>query len=180
MAAWQGFYDELATTRYPALLAYATLLTGSRAAAEDVLHDAFVRVFSRPRRLDSARHAEAYVRRALANLAMDRAKARSRDADAARRAHDAEPSPDPARAVDERLGLASALARLPLQVRTCVVLKYYDDLTVAEIADRLGIATGTVKRYLSDARALLGEMVEEPGTDDRETTVVVVTEGRGR
>jgi RNA polymerase sigma-70 factor (sigma-E family) len=180
MAAWQGFYDELATTRYPALLAYATLLTGSRAAAEDLLHDAFVRVFSRPRRLDSARHAEAYVRRALANLAMDRARGRARDADAARRAHDAELAPDPAGAVDERLGLASALARLPLQVRTCVVLKYYDDLTVVEIAERLGIATGTVKRYLSDARALLGELVDVPGDGDHETTVVVVKEGSGR
>lgn len=179
MAAWQGFYDELATTRYPALLAYATLLTGSRAAAEDLLHDAFVRVFSRPRRLESARHAEAYVRRALANLAMDRARALARDADAARRALAAQAAPDPAGGVDERVGMASALAHLPLQVRTCVVLRYYDDLTVAQVADRLGLATGTVKRYLADARALLGELVELPD-GERESAPVIVTEGRRR
>jgi DNA-directed RNA polymerase specialized sigma24 family protein len=41
VAGWQGFYTELATTRYPALLAYATALTGQRATAEDLLQDAF-------------------------------------------------------------------------------------------------------------------------------------------
>lgn len=179
MAAWQGFYEELATTRYPALLAYATLLTGSRAAAEDLVHDAFVRVFSRPRRLDSARHAEAYVRRTLANLAMDRAKGKWRESDAARRSRSAEASPDPSGEVDARLGLASALALLPPQVRACVVLKYYDDLTVAEVADRLGLATGTVKRYLSDARAALGELVEAPDHEP-ETASVVVADRRKR
>ena len=63
-----------------------------------------------------------------------------------------------------------ALAALAPQQRICVVLRYYDDLTVPEIADRLSLAEGTVKRYLSLAvhrmEALLGPLapatVQEP------------------
>lgn len=179
MAAWQGFYEELATTRYPALLAYATLLTGDRASGEDLLHDALVRVFSRARRLDSAHHAEAYVRRTLANLNMDRARSRTYAARALQRSHSQAPAPDHAAGIDDRATMASALAKLPQQVRTCVVLRYYDDLTVTEVAERLGLATGTVKRYLSDARGLLGEYIDAPEAD-AETAPVLATERKRR
>lgn len=46
MARWQGFYDELAERRYPALLAYAIAVTGQRATAEDLVQEAMVRTSS--------------------------------------------------------------------------------------------------------------------------------------
>lgn len=71
MARWQGFYDELAERRYPALLAYAMAFAGQRATAEDLVQEAMVRTFSSPRRLSSAQHAEHYVRRAIASVFVD-------------------------------------------------------------------------------------------------------------
>ncbi len=68
---WQSLYDELATERYPRLLAYATALTGDRPSAEDLLQDALVNTFGTPRRLHSAEHAERYVRRAMVNGLID-------------------------------------------------------------------------------------------------------------
>ena len=56
------------------------------------------------------------------------------------------------------------------------MLRYYDDLTVAQVADRLGLALGTVKRYLHDgAEVLRGELGAEP---DAERVDVLVTERR--
>jgi RNA polymerase sigma-70 factor (ECF subfamily) len=46
--------------------------------------------------------------------------------------------------------IALALNALPPRVRACVVLRYFDDLTVPDIARQLGLAPGSVKRYLSD------------------------------
>ena len=58
-----------------------------------------------------------------------------------------------------------ALASLSPRERACVVLRFYDDLTVPALADRLGISGGAAKRYLSDAlhrlAGLLGP-IEEP------------------
>ncbi len=51
--------------------------------------------------------------------------------------------------------VATALADLPPRVRACVVLRFFDDLTVPDIAGQLGLATGSVKRYLSDGMRAL-------------------------
>lgn len=65
MPRWNELAEELMQERYPALLAYANMLTaGNRAPAEDLVHDAFVRAFGRGRSFSSAKHAEYYVRRA--------------------------------------------------------------------------------------------------------------------
>ena len=49
----------------------------------------------------------------------------------------------------ERDDVTAALAGLPAEQRAAVVLRYYEDLTVPEVADRMGLGEGTVKRYLS-------------------------------
>lgn len=82
----------------------------------------------------------------------------------------------PADEVAARSDVRAALGRLAPQQRACVVLRYYDDLTVSEIADRLGLADGTVKRYLSVAvgrlETLLGPL-SPPATD----RTILVNEG---
>lgn len=175
MNRWQGAYDACATTRYPALLAYAALLAGDRQSGEDLLHDALVRVFGRPRRFASSDHAEAYVRTVLAHLAMDRARGRNRLRAALARAAQVPVVADHAERIGASDAVGTALAALPPQVRTCVVLRYFDDLSTAAIAQRLGIAEGTVKRYLADGRAALASLidVEEPAA-----TMQVTAHGR--
>lgn len=155
MPRWQRLADELATTRYPALLGYAMAFTGQRATAEDLVQEALVRTFGRPRRLHDARHAEHYVRRVIASLFIDDRRRDALFARTASRLADADAVPDTAAAIDARDEVARALMDLTPQQRACVILRYYDDLTIAQVADRLGVAAGTVKRHLHDATARL-------------------------
>ncbi|HEY3436982.1 MAG TPA: sigma factor, partial [Propionicimonas sp.] len=78
MAAWQGVLEELVRERRPALIGYAALLTGDRVEAEDLVHDAIVRTFARPRSFPSLNAADAYVRRAIASTFVDRLRSRHR------------------------------------------------------------------------------------------------------
>jgi RNA polymerase sigma factor (sigma-70 family) len=60
-------------------------------------------------------------------------------------------TPDPADQVSDRDAMLTALRSLSPRQRACVVLRYYEDLPVAEVAAVLGVGDGTVKRYLSEA-----------------------------
>lgn len=176
MAKWQGFYDELASTRYPALLAYAVALTGQRATAEDLVQEALVRTFSTPRRIHSPQHAEYYVRRAIATIFIDDKR---RDALFQRTQARLTTGPaEEAKAVeiDERDAVTAALLTLSPRMRACVVLRYYDDYTVRQVADTLGIASGSVKRYLHEASELLRTTLG--AEEDKQTMWVAPVSGR--
>lgn len=175
MARWEPVLDEVMRERAPRLLAYAALLTGSDADAEDILQEALVRSFSRGRSFDNTNVAEAYVRRAIPSVFIDRlrkrqAAERAHDKDAAR-AERAVRGPDREVVMDVR----AALATLPPRERACTVLRYYDDLTVPQIALELKIAEGTVKRYLADASARLAALLDVDPEGDQSATVAVVT-----
>lgn len=172
MARWQGFYDELATHRYASLLAYATAFTGQRATAEDLVQDALVRTFSSPRRLASASHAERYVRRAIASIFVDDRRREALFRRTAARLATADATPSRAGEIEARDEVALALAGLAPQMRACVVLRYYDDLSVAQVADALGLALGTVKRYLHDASGALRQTL---GADEGGERIDVIT-----
>src|SRR5690606_37041547 len=78
--------------------------------------------------------------------------------------------PSPALASDERLDLHEELRKLTPRERACLVLRYYDDLKVDDIADVLGISSGAVKRYLSDGLAKMAISLADDGTaEDRLT-----------
>ena len=180
MARWQGFYEELANSRYAALLAYAIALTGQRATAEDVVQEALVRVFSSPRSLVSAGHAESYVRRAIASIYIDDGRRASLlDRTAKRLGWETDPVIDAPEPPDDEV--AAALMQLSPQVRTCVVLRYYEDLTTTQIAERLGLSNGTVKRYLHEGSAMLRDgLGVEPDPDGGGTVDVVAHRERRR
>lgn len=175
MARWEPILDEVMRERGSGLLAYARLLTGNDAEAEDVLQDALVRSFSRGRVFSHVNAAEAYVRRAIPSVFIDRLRGRrTRDTAHERQAH----GQDEAIRVGDRdavLDVRAALADLPPRERACTVLRYYDDLTVPQIAAQLGLADGTVKRYLADASARLAAVLGESDDDDR---IPVVTHSR--
>jgi RNA polymerase sigma factor (sigma-70 family) len=153
MADWERDFTELLAAREPALLAYAYLLTGESAAAADLVQDALLRVFRRLRRDDDIAQLERYVRRAMLNQFVDgRRRAgwwrANRHLFAAPEIHH---DHDPALADEVR----RALDTLSPKQRACVVLRYYEDLSVLQIAEELGCAEGTAKRHLADARAKL-------------------------
>lgn len=167
VARWQGFYDELASTRYSALLSYAIAFTGQRTTAEDLVQEAMVRTFASPRRLNSAQHAEHYVRRSIASIFIDDARRGTLFHRASPVLALAETEPDRTVDVGDRDAVSTALAALAPQVRACMVLRYYDDLTVPQVAERLGLAQGSVKRYLHDGAEVLRASLGADPDDER-------------
>jgi RNA polymerase sigma-70 factor (ECF subfamily) len=168
MAAWDQVLDDLVQVRGHALARYAALLTGDRRDAEDVLQDALVRCFGQARPLRDVVAAETYVRRAILSVFLDRHRRSARWAAVRHLAARRDQVDGPEGATVDRVSVEAALATLRPRLRACVVLRYYDDLTVPEIARRLGVAEGTVKRYLSDA---VGQLEDVLGP---------VSSGRGR
>jgi RNA polymerase sigma-70 factor (ECF subfamily) len=174
MSAWRGLVAEVVETRHASLVAYGYLLTASRPDAEDLVQDALVKVFSRVRTLPNTAAADQYVRRAMLNLYLDR-KRRDHTWSLIRRdAATADAVVGPETAVAAVTDVRAALGSLSPRERACVVLRHFDDLTVREIADRMGLAEGSVKRYLSDGMRRLGVELSDEG----DHKVPVVTQGR--
>lgn len=159
MRTWERGLDELVTTRRRALTGYAYLLCGDLREAEDLVQDALVATCSRVRAGTEIRALEAYVRAAILSTYLD--GFRRRRSWAAVRHLAAVPTAQPpaedatADHVPVRMEVQEALAALAPRERACVVLRHYEDLPLADVADRLGISLGAVKRYLSDAHRRL-------------------------
>jgi RNA polymerase sigma-70 factor (sigma-E family) len=145
-------FRDLYVGRAPALRRTAFLLCGDWQLAEDLVQVAFEKVYASWSRL---REPDAVLRRTLVRCWVDET----------RRPHRRERSVAevPDRSVDapERESLSHALAAVPPRQRACLVLRFYDDLSVAETARLLGCTEGTVKsqtsRGLEALRLVLGE-----------------------
>lgn len=133
------------------LAAYGYLLTGSQHAGEDLVQDAIVKVFVRRRSLDGPRAAEAYVRAAMRTLHIDRMRRETHWRGLMPRLADRASAPSPEAAIADQDQMGRALVLLAPQERAVVVLRFYDDLKVTDIAAQMRLAEGTVKRYLSNA-----------------------------
>jgi RNA polymerase sigma-70 factor (sigma-E family) len=155
MASWQQTLAELARDQAGSLKRQAFLLCGDDGQAEDLVQDALVRAFARPLRAPRPGAAEAYVRVIMVNLFIDIARRRSRWNRVAPLLGGAEVASDPADRVLTREVMLTALDDLSPRQRACVVLRYYRDLPVAQVAAALGVGEGTVKRYLSEAMTRL-------------------------
>ena len=156
MSGWRDVLSELAATRHRSLVAYGYLLTTERAAAEDLVHDALVKVFARPRRITDVAAADRYVRRTMASLFIDRARRSAQWRKVRGLVVDDEPARGPEAAAIASTDVTAALRLLPPRERTCVVLRHLEDLSTREVAERTGLAQGSVKRYLADGMAKLG------------------------
>lgn len=175
MGAWRGLVTEVVETRHSSLVAYGYLLTSSRSDAEDLVQDALVKVFSRMRTLPNVAAADQYVRRAMLTLYLDRRR-RDHAWNLRRRASATDDAiAGPEDAVAASTDVRASLAALSPRERACVVLRHFDDLTVREIADRMGLAEGSVKRYLSDGMRRLGARLEDDG--DKVPVVAHVHDG---
>lgn len=144
----QRAFDAFVRTSSDRLLRTAYLLTGDRHHAEDLVQTALLRT---ARRWSTARREPAaYARRVVVNLAKDRWRDRGRRPDEAPLEVDvAIPVTD---GIAERDRLLRAARQLPEGQRAVLVLRYFDDLSVAETAAALGCSEGTVKSQT--ARAL--------------------------
>ncbi|MEO3927286.1 SigE family RNA polymerase sigma factor [Micromonosporaceae bacterium B7E4] len=156
-------YEEFADSRLTALLRYAVMLTGDPHLAQDLVQETMVRVQLNWRRVARADAPERYVRRMLTNQYLDW----QRGSWVRRVLLRAEPDEALAVRVDhaettvDRDQVWNWLSRLPRRQRAALVLRYYEDLPDAEIAEVLGCAVGTVRSAISRALATLrAEFVE--------------------
>jgi RNA polymerase sigma-70 factor (sigma-E family) len=172
MESWKQTLAELSRDRLTSLKRQAFLLCGSDSQAEDLVQEALVRAFVRPLRAPRRGAAEAYVRVIMVNLFIDGARRRSLWNRTAPLLRGTEVSSDPADQVLTRDVLLTALNGLSPRQRACVVLRYYQDLPVAQVAAVLGISEGTVKRYLSEAMTRLAARLSpaESGKRGRDDT----------
>ena len=133
---------------YPGAVRLAWLLTHDHHAAEDVVQDAFVRL--RPR-LAVIEHRTAYLRTSIVNGCRDRARSAGRaDAGLRRIRLVVEAS-----STDQPSDLLDVVARLPYKQRSVLVLRYWGDLSEAEIADIVGVRPATVRSITARALARL-------------------------
>lgn len=147
--------DKFVAARGRALTRYAYLLCGPD-AAEDLVQEALVRALAHRRQFpEDASKLESYVRRVMANLVIDQGRRATRWRRILPRLTTAADVDDVSGEVCERVTLAVALARLPARQRACIVMHYYEDLPLTEVAERLGCGVGTVKSQLHDARRTL-------------------------
>ncbi|WP_315092908.1 sigma-70 family RNA polymerase sigma factor [uncultured Cellulomonas sp.] len=170
----------MARDRGAALGAYAYLLTGNLRDAEDLVQDALVKTFVRGRHVEIG-SAEGYVRTAILSTWIDTYRRRRQWERVRHLVVRGERQDGPADAVGARSDVQAALRQLSPQQRACVVLRYYDDLTVPEIADRLGLAVGTVKRYLSVAVGRLENLLGPLDAPDADASAtILMTHGDAR
>lgn len=199
MSRWEDELAELARARGRALVGYAYVLCGDQRLAEDLVQDALVKVFARLRRgpapdarggagvhpLDGGGTSEAYVRRAILTLFLDEHRRKKRWAAARPLVATDDRVRGAASGATARADVAAALGRLAPRERACVVLRYFEDLTVPQVAEALGLAQGTVKRYLADATATLRDVLRVPDDDHAArpagpTPVITTTTTTGR
>jgi RNA polymerase sigma-70 factor (sigma-E family) len=150
-------YDEYVATRWTALYRTAYLLTGNHADAEDLAQTALVKAYLAWSKVSAASSPDAYVRRILTNAFLS-----GRRPLRVSREHLVDVTPEVAAAppvAEDRLVLWPHVATLAPRQRAVIVLRYYEDLSEAQIAETLGCSPGTVKSTASDALRTLKRLI---------------------
>lgn len=145
---------ELYERTAPGAVRLAYLLTGDRSVAEDITQDAFIRVSGHLAHLREGGAFDAYLRRAVVNLAKNHFRRRAVERAFVERAfveraRPATASPSHEEPLVEREATIAALARLPQRQRAAIVLRYYEDLSEDAIAQILRCRNGTVRSLVT-------------------------------
>jgi RNA polymerase sigma-70 factor (sigma-E family) len=151
-------FGEFVAAALPALLRFGHVLTGDPRTAEDLVQEALARTLRRWRSVRQD-YALAYVRRVMVNTQINRWRrweARVQLGEVPDSVGD-----DPAlRRSEDWDQLRRALSRLPVRQRTVLVLRYFEDLPEAEIAQLMGCQPGTVKSQAARGLAALRPLLQ--------------------
>ncbi len=156
-------FDKFVVDHVDDLLRTAYLIVWDQAEAEDLVQECLLKVARRWPRVRRMEQPRAYARRILVNLAVDGARGRARRrGELESGAAAASPiAVDPLPAFDTRAELLQALGQLPARQRAVLVLRYFNDLTEAQVAEVLGCPPGTVKSSASRGLARLREALPQ-------------------
>jgi RNA polymerase sigma-70 factor (sigma-E family) len=147
---------------YPTLVGLAGLLLDERGQAEEVVQEAFARMYVAWPRLRVRSDPLPYLRKTVVNLARGGLRRRV----LARRQQPMPLSESPSvdarlLAEEQRAEIAAAVAALPRRQRECIVLRYFAECTVAETAAALGISDGSVKQHVHRAMDALARVLAD-------------------
>jgi RNA polymerase sigma-70 factor (sigma-E family) len=154
--------DELYAVHFRRLVRLSVLLVRDRETAEEVVQDSFVAMHGRWRTLRDPDKGLAYLRQTVVNRSRSVLRHRG-----VRARHTPSPLPDhhgadeDALAAERRREVLEALRRLPGRQREVLALRYYLDLSEAEIASTLDISRGAVKSHASRGVAALRHLIED-------------------
>lgn len=152
--------EQLYAAHWRQLVRLSVLLVRDQGLAEEIVQDSFVAVHGRWSRLRDPDHALAYLRQAVVNRSRSALRHRAvvnRHAASVRPVDTPDPTPD----TDRREVVLDALRALPDRQREVLALRYYLELSEAEIADTLGISRGAVKSHASRGAAALRVLLQE-------------------
>lgn len=164
----QGWAADEAVTHlfrahYRTLVRLATLLTGDQSRAEELAQDAYVQLHANWRRLRDADKALAYLRQSVVN----RSRSTLRHRLVVNRYAAAQPPPATMSSAEhdalDQLAqehMLDALRRLPARQREALILRYYLDLSEADIAEAMGVSRGAVKSHTARGLAALRQTWE--------------------
>jgi len=169
----EALYREFVAAELHSLLRTAYLLCGSWHTAEDLVQTTFVALYRAWSRVETWNDPRAYARRTLTNAFLSARRRRASQellfAELPAASGAGQAAPDESDLV-ERERQRELLRRLPPRQRAVLVLRYWEDCSVAETAELLGISTGTVKSQTADAlcalrRTLAVEAAKEASHD---------------
>lgn len=152
-------FEEFYATEYPAVVGLAYALSGNRWVAEDLAQEAFLAAHRKWDRIAAYEQPASWVRRVVANLSVSAFRRGLAEAKALGRIALGQTS-TVAELSAEDAEFWRAVRSLPRRQAQVVALHYLEDRPVAEIADALGIASGTVKKHLHDGRRELARRLE--------------------
>lgn len=152
VSAREAEFVRFAETVHPAMLRTARLLTGDPHTAQDLAQAALLRIYLSWGRSDAWDNPAAYARKTLVNVhATWRKRFWHREVPHHEPDTTARWDDDRARSTDNLVDLERALAALPVDQRRVLVLRFYEDLSVEQVADLLDCSVGTVKSRTSRA-----------------------------
>jgi RNA polymerase sigma-70 factor (ECF subfamily) len=151
-------FEGLYRREFPAVVALAYVLSGSRHAAEELAQDAFLAAHRRWDDLCEYDDPAAWVRRVCANRSVSLIRRRMNEARALTRMAGHRVIPD--ELPPDASSFWRAVRRLPRRQAQVVALRYLEDMAVADIAAVLECAEGTVKAHLHRARTTLAAQLE--------------------
>jgi RNA polymerase sigma-70 factor, ECF subfamily len=145
-------FESFFRREHPRLLALAVALVGDREVARELVQESLLRAFSSWPKIVQLERPGGWTRRVLVNLCVDIHRRRGRE----RRAFERSASVSAIESPElPSADFWESVRRLPRLQRSVVVLHYVDDLSVMEVAEVLGVSSGSVKTSLSRARASL-------------------------
>ena len=153
-------YTWFFRSEYPMVLRTVYLILGDRARAEDVTQEAFIQLLPHWRKVSRYERPEAWVRRVAIRLAVRTARRDRVRAVLERETPRSEERPPP------DVDLADALRRLPFKQRACVLLFYFEDRPIAEVADILGHLGWGGEGTPPPSEAALVELLREEVDED--------------